>query len=148
MKRIIIISDSHDSKNKIEEIIATEKYDYLFFLGDGIKDIEEKDQENILKVSGNCDIFSTEAKERVVVIENLRFLLTHGHIYKVKWGLGAIINEATKRKMDVVCYGHTHTKDVQTIDGITYINPGSLFAGRYMIIEVHDGKILNIITKG
>ena len=147
MKKIIVISDTHGCKNRVEEIVENERFDYLFFLGDGLKDLERYEQKNIIKVAGNCDIFSAEAKQRVVVIENLKFMLTHGHLYKVKLGLGAIINEAVTSDINIVCYGHTHTQDYQNIDNIIYLNPGSLFNGCYMELCVQNGQIINIITK-
>lgn len=147
MKKILVISDSHGSKQKIAKVINEETWDYIFFLGDGLKDMAFLEGDNIIKVAGNCDLFSTETEQKSVVIESVKFLLTHGHIYKVKWGLGALINEASKRDANVVCFGHTHTYMAEEINNILFLNPGSLYSSQYCIIEVCNGKITLVKQK-
>lgn len=148
MKKILIISDSHGSKSKIEWLKENESFDYLFFLGDGIKDLDDCQLDSkVVAVAGNCDIFSTETKQRVVAIENVRMLLTHGHLYKAKLTTGIMINEAVKIGLNIICFGHTHSKCYETIDGITLLNPGALANGDYAILWLENGKIINYIAK-
>lgn len=145
MKKIILISDTHGRKVKVEELIKNEDYDYIFFLGDGLKDFEAfEDNNKIIKVAGNCDLFSNEAKQKIVVIENIKFMLTHGHLYNAKWGIGALINEAVKINTKVVCFGHTHMQLTEKVDDIYLLNPGSLANGTYLKLDIHDGSILKI----
>lgn len=142
MKTILAISDSHGDKNDVLKVVADEKHDYLFFMGDGLRDIEDLTETNVIKVAGNCDIFfNFEAEVETLTIENVRVLITHGHRYKVKYSLALIEKEARERGINLVCFGHTHAPLVQLIDGITYVNPGSLKDGNYAVITVDGNKI-------
>ena len=148
MKTILIISDSHGHREQIEWLKMNIKYDYLFFLGDGIRDLENyQEDDKICAVSGNCDLFSSEAEQKIVIVENVKFLITHGHQYKVKWGIGALVNEGRRTNSKVVCYGHTHLKYCENVDGVLYLNPGALANGNYGIIEVDNGNILKTQIK-
>ena len=148
MKKILVVSDSHGHKSKIETLLETNNYDCVFFLGDGLKDLPNSfNNDFIFAVAGNCDLFFDEPKQRIVIVDKVKFLLVHGHEYKVKWGIGALANEATKRNVNVVCFGHTHSKCIENIDGIVFTNPGSLANGSYIEIDVSDGKILKIENK-
>lgn len=141
MKTILAISDIHGAKNDVLKVIA-EKHDYLFFMGDGLRDIEDLTEPNIIKVAGNCDIFfNYEPEVETLTIEDVRVLITHGHRYKVKYSLALIEKEARERGVNLVCFGHTHASKVQVVDGITYVNPGSLKEGNYAIITVDGNKI-------
>lgn len=147
MKKILVLSDTHGVKNRVEKLLEKEKYDYILFLGDGLKDFDEYESENILKVRGNCDLFSTEAEQGLFSIENVKIMLTHGHNYKVKLNPYLLIKEAKMRCADAVLFGHTHTYTYFNVDGIDVINPGSFFSGSYVILEIEDGKILKVIKK-
>lgn len=148
MKRILILSDSHGNRSNVENLIMGENFDYVFFLGDGIKDFEWLDEEeyHISKVAGNCDYFSTEAKVRVEIVDGVRILLTHGDVFNVKHGLLSILTEAKAKNIDVVCFGHTHNQLDSMEDGIRLLNPGAYKNGHYMILEIDKSqqKIIKI----
>lgn len=149
MKKILLVSDSHGNRNKLENLVMTGKFDFVLFAGDGLKDIEPLDDEefNIVKVAGNCDIFSTEARTRIVNIEGVKFLLTHGHLFNAKRCFSELVGKAKEVGEKVVCFGHTHTQLETIEEEITLINAGAFAYGHYVIIEVNDGEIINIIKK-
>ena len=142
MKRILILSDSHGSKSSVENLIMGEKFDCVFFLGDGIKDFEWLDEEeyNIIKVAGNCDYFSTEAKVRVEVVEGVRILITHGDLFGVKHSRLNILKEAKLKNIDIACFGHTHNQIDEVEEGIRFLNPGAFKNGHYMILEIDKSQ--------
>jgi hypothetical protein len=56
--------------------------------------------------------------------------------------------------MDIVMFGHTHKPVIQTVDGLTLINPGSLSYPRqqdrkcsYIMMEVDDENELHYTLK-
>lgn len=123
--KILVISDSHGNKLGIDKIFQSMKFDYLLFLGDGLGDIGDyKYLDNVYVVSGNCDFFSDEPNERVLELGGKKFFMTHGNKYGVKLGLGSFIRKATELGVDFALYGHTHSRDVQKIGDVYYINPG------------------------
>ena len=143
--RIIIISDSHGNKKGIDQIFKTEKFDYFFFLGDGLGDLGNYIYlDNVFAVSGNCDFFSTVENENVVVLDNKKIFYTHGNKYGVKSSLDNIINAGKEIGADFVLFGHTHKKVAIEQDGVVIINPGSFHKS---VDGISRGLILNIDEK-
>lgn len=145
--RIIIVSDSHGNKDGFEKLMTEEKFDYLFFLGDGLNDLGLYDNlENVIVVSGNCDFFSVVPNERIVKIGKYSILATHGNRYGVKSGLSKIKERAEEEKVDFVFFGHTHKTTIEYINNIYYINPGTFYKNSsgesvYMEVVLSDNDI-------
>ena len=141
--KILLLSDSHGKVQKVMQAIEVENADYSIFLGDGLRDFEGL-SDDIIKVQGNCDsLYSFDLPFTTIKdFGGHRFLLTHGHLFKAKWGVGGLIMEAKASKCDCVCFGHTHTPLNITEDGVTLINPGSIANGDYAIININNGKIV------
>jgi phosphoesterase, MJ0936 family len=163
--KIIIVSDIHGSSiyaKKLEEIVKKERPDTLILLGDflyhgpgnnlpdeydtgvvynilnGMKDI-------IVAVRGNCDSevdqivldFSMRDDYKLMEVNGVKWLLTHGHI---KEGLPAIGDN------DILFNGHTHRYELSR----NYINPGSIALPRqssentYIIYENKVFTLYNV----
>lgn len=139
--KIVVISDSHGHSDGIDKIFKELTFDYLFFLGDGLKDLGDYIYlDNVYAVSGNCDFFSIEPNEREFEIENSKFFITHGNSYGVKYSLHSIVNEGLNRGVDFVCFGHTHNKYVEEVDGMTILNPGTFKNNSGIIIDIKNNK--------
>ena len=150
MAKILIASDTHGNKEQFKQLISENEFTHIIFCGDLLKDVEDINHNNLIKVKGNWDEWFIDNKnklEEVVEIEGVKIIVTHGHKYGVKSGLGGLIKRAEQEQAKIVCYGHTHIKDVQEINGVLYINPGafSYFKGgkhTYVTIEIADKKII------
>lgn len=150
--KIILISDSHGNKTAIDNLIKSVDFDYLFFLGDGLKDLgASANLENVIVVSGNNDFFSDVANEKFFKLGEYNFFLTHGNAYGVKGGLSRLKQRAEELSANIVCFGHTHKKMVDKLNNIYYINPGRFFqdksgdfAGIQLIIDEQGIEIKNI----
>ncbi|MBQ9806517.1 MAG: YfcE family phosphodiesterase [Clostridia bacterium] len=139
---LLIFSDSHGKPDAMREAISRQvrRPDGVLFLGDGVRDAELLEQDiPWYMVRGNCDWFGGERPDEIVMaLEGHTLLLTHGHRYSVKSGLGALLSHAAEVGADVVVYGHTHTPDLQIVDTgevvsgkplekpIYLFNPGSI----------------------
>jgi len=124
--KIVVISDSHGNKLAIDQIFKNYKFDYFFFLGDGINDLGDYIYlDNVYAVSGNCDFFSNVPNEREFVINNIKFLITHGNKYFVKSNLNFLKERVCCENIDFVLFGHTHNPIVEKYSTTTFINPGS-----------------------
>jgi predicted phosphodiesterase len=74
----------------------------------------------------------------------VKLFMTHGHIHKVKAGLGALIADASRTGSQAVLFGHTHSAYcVCEEDGLWVVNPGSCgyYGGSAALMEVRDQKI-------
>jgi putative phosphoesterase len=55
---------------------------------------------------------------------------------------------AREVEADIVCFGHSHILGAEMIEGILFINPGSILLPRersektYIILDVHEWKML------
>ena len=129
--RLVLISDSHGNSQGVDKIFQTLKFDYLFFMGDGLSDLGNYEYlDNVIKVSGNCDFFSREVNERILEIGGYNFLITHGNKYGVKLGIGKLVEYAKNKNVQFVFYGHTHIQRIEQIDNIYFINPGKFAKNR------------------
>ncbi|MBQ3213534.1 MAG: YfcE family phosphodiesterase [Clostridia bacterium] len=140
MKRICLLSDSHGSRSKIEDLIFSNNFDYIFFMGDGLRDFENIDEDNLKKVSGNCDLFNFEAITQFLEIEGFKIMITHGHEYKAKLTTLLMLKKAKENYCNIVCYGHTHKQLCEEIDNIYLINPGSFKNNDYGILSLQKNK--------
>jgi putative phosphoesterase len=154
----MIVSDTHRKLRTLEQALSNEgEIDMLIHLGDF-----EGDDEAIagmcgckmLIVPGNNDFFTGYPKEIETEIAGRKVLITHGHYYMVSLDLRTIEDEARSRGMDIVMFGHTHKPVIQTINGVTLINPGSLSYPRqqdrkcsYIMMEVDDENELHYTLK-
>ena len=143
--RIVLISDSHGKCDYIEKIFSNTDFDYLFFMGDGLVDLGNHIKDSrVYAVSGNCDGFdAVEPNEKTLIIGNFRFFITHGNKYGVKYAISPLISRAKEENANIVCYGHSHKQEIVEMDGVYYINPGSLKNGQGLVLEI-DKKNVSI----
>lgn len=149
--KVLIVSDTHGRHAGIEQVIDQEKpFQKLIHLGDveGYEDyIAELSGCPVEMVAGNNDYFSQLAKEKIIFLDDLRVLITHGHYYYVTTGYDSIRREGISRGVDIVMFGHTHRPIVYEDERLTLINPGSLSYPRqpgrqpsYIVMEKKKGQ--------
>lgn len=155
MKRIVVVSDSHGQKQNVDALRAlVAENDLLIHLGDGASDVWELKKEYPEKIyvcRGNCDFNAPYPLDGILEIEWLNVLYCHGHAYGVKEGFETLVKVAKERGCEVVLYGHTHQADIRQIDGITFINPGTLRyslgkGGSYAYVVIHKDKCTPVLV--
>lgn len=145
--KVIIASDLHGSfyyVNKLVEAFNQQNCDLLILLGDILYHGPRNDlpkeyapkkviallngmKEKIVCIQGNCDAevdgmvldFDILTPYKKLSIDNLTLHLTHGHKFNPEKPLDA--NEG-----DIVLFGHSHVPFDKIIDGVRYLNPGSV----------------------
>ena len=157
MTRIGVLSDSHGSVTNAQQALARMgEIQYLFHAGDYARDVARlafPSQVVVHAVCGNCDASSGQQDEELVAMEGVRILLTHGHTYRVKFGLYTLSCRAAELQADVVVYGHTHVAEYQYEGGILFFNPGSITNPRdgrgfgYGILEIKGRNITPFLRK-
>ena len=155
MKKLIIISDTHDSRKGIDKLTPLiAENDYLIHLGDGAGDVRELTSQypdKVYQCAGNCDFFSAMPEEGTLEVEWLKIMYCHGHRYGVKNHLYALAKEAKARGCQIALYGHTHQPFITEIEGVTLINPGSLRypageGGSYCYLVIEKDKPTAVIV--
>ncbi|MGN0771191.1 MAG: metallophosphoesterase family protein [Christensenellales bacterium] len=151
MKNIVIMSDTHNRLRPTADFFEIlQECDYIFHLGDGSSDVEMLRRafgDKVYAVKGNCD-YSDLPLQLIIQVEQVRFLLTHGHSYRVKTDLTDLSTECSISGIDVGLYGHTHRAEISVNGNVTLINPGSLGYDRtYCYLTVIDKKVLSRIVQ-
>ncbi|MDF2522809.1 MAG: YfcE family phosphodiesterase [Clostridiales bacterium] len=145
--KLFFISDIHGSfyyTKKAIDAFKNENADYIVILGDELyhgarnplpleyntKDVAQllnKYSDKIIAVRGNCDSevdemvldFPMTAAYSIILYNDRRLFLTHGHIYNEE-------NLPKLSKGDVFIYGHTHIPKAEKSGDFYIINPGSV----------------------
>ena len=148
MFRMLIVSDSHHDRDRLERIPAVcraEKVDRVLHLGDNASDGEELSctcPVRVIYITGNCDPFAfnvpDEAWETVGADE---YLMSHGHAYGVKRGLDALANHVRQLGLKGAFYGHTHQRSAGYVQGVYLLNPGALENGSACVVSVENGVL-------
>ena len=138
--KICLCADSHGRSSLLWEMVCVEKPDAVYFLGDGLRDLDEIEGVPAAAVGGNCDMFY-ETDERVFFLENKKILLTHGHRFGVKQGLLRLALYARQNGIDAVFYGHIHRQKRDEDDGRLFVCPGAIKDGKYAVLSAENGKI-------
>jgi hypothetical protein len=160
--KIFFISDIHGSLFFLEKALERYKEEgasYIVLLGDalyhGPRNPLPKDYNpqavasvlndykyKILAVRGNCDSevdqmlieYPMMSDYSIILLNNRRLFLTHGHIYNEN-------NMPSLSDNDVVIHGHTHLPVAKKHNGIYILNPGSVtlpkedYPNSYAILE-------------
>lgn len=146
------MSDSHGRIERIKKVIEEQpKAELFIFLGDGTRDFHAA-MRGVPKedwcVCGNCDFGSSDEYQLISYVKDIQFYCTHGHQWNVKHSLEELIQEAKKKEVKVLLYGHTHEAYYEYRDGVHIFNPGSLGSPRgpfyptYGVIDIQGKNIV------
>lgn len=145
---IILISDNHDLESAVYDVPPHHpEAQYFFHCGDS--ELPYAMLSSYAAVKGNNDFDPGYPDFLTITIGCHRFLLTHGHRYYCGFGYDDMLRKAKEEKCDIVCYGHTHRYDDRMIDGVRFLNPGSIWHNRdgspssYMRITL-EGKNVKV----
>ena len=147
LMKILVMSDSHGSKNNMLEAICKESPDYILHLGDNERDCTSIEAVYpdipLRKVRGNCDRGYRGLDIDEFVLCDKRFYMTHGHLHSVKTARINIKQAALGKNADILLFGHTHTPHQSVFEGMLIINPGSIGTDgkSYAVLEIENGDV-------
>jgi len=145
--KILVMSDSHGAKSALLKAATVESPELILHLGDHDRDCVALTsgfpEIPLRSVKGNCDGFSSGLVTDEFVLSGKRFFMTHGHAYRVKYGLNLIIEKAQAREADILLFGHTHIPHYSLNDNLVIINPGSISTGQktYAVLNLSDDGV-------
>lgn len=150
--RIMVASDSHSGLSYMKLWAKLLNPQVIIHLGDYYDDGqvmgEEFPQCRLMQVPGNCDRFRCMGTEPEVIyakLDGVGIFMTHGHLQRVKSGIGGLLAAARTAKADVALFGHTHEAlCLELEEGLRVMNPGSCGSsgGSVGLIEIEQGKIV------
>ncbi len=152
--RILVMSDSHGDELSCR--LALEKHSdagVIIHLGDGEENLSflenEKNISEIYRLRGNAFASSLFGFPELIIeeIEGKKFYMTHGFRERVKYSLSELIKNARREGADIVLFGHTHEQFCAYEDGLYIMNPGSIRAGEYAVIDITSAGIVLLPMK-
>ena len=133
LMKLLVFSDSHGNVEHMRKAVEQERPDQILHLGDVMRDAVELSMayRNIPLelVPGNCDYATDVPAQKILFFEGRRILMTHGHTYHVKLGMGLAVKAAREAQVDILLFGHTHEAFCQQQDGLWIMNPGTIRGG-------------------
>ena len=127
--KILVMSDSHGSNQTLERIMQLhEDADLMIHCGD--IETSEYAYPNLKTVRGNNDLYYDYPEKLILSIAGHRILVVHGNQCYFYNRVAFFTKMAKEADCDIVCYGHTHVAQLDEEDGITLLNPGSIWHSR------------------
>ncbi|MBO1515085.1 metallophosphoesterase [Metabacillus bambusae] len=126
--KVLIMSDSHGLTTEIDDIKNRHinEVDFMLHCGDSELSGESSELIAFKGVKGNCDYGSNLPDEIIEELGDYTLYMTHGHLYNVKATLMNLKYRALEINAKIACYGHSHIAGAEIIDGVLFINPGSI----------------------
>ena len=135
--KILLVSDSHNDYASLDRLAASyPNMDLYLHAGDSEQD--EWSLKPFISVRGNCDYY--DFPNFLVIpspVGNI-YVQHYPHVSK------SVISEHNAK---IVIHGHTHTRRLEKINGILYVNPGAIsfardkYSGSYAILTIENNDI-------
>lgn len=144
--KVLVLSDSHGAVHFLRRILNAEtEAEIVFFLGDGLGDIEKVKpdfpEKKFITVKGNNDFYYQESREAYKYIEGMTIMACHGDAFGVRSTLRELINKTASVRGNLALYGHTHIRNLYSdpATGIFAVNPGAVCEGQYCVLDIEKG---------
>lgn len=146
--KILVFSDSHGETTWMHQIIQKGNWDMVLHLGDCYDDFQEIESCYDIPmhgVIGNVDYLHEGPVHELLIVDDIRIFMTHGHRYRVKHHLLHFREKAISERADIALYGHTHVAYVES-DKMIVMNPGSISRPKengpsYGVIHINNRKV-------
>lgn len=145
--KLLVMSDSHGKNKVMDKVIEAHCKHVDLMLHCGDIETPEDIYENLITVRGNNDYYYDYPEMKIVTVGQHRILLIHGNQSYYGNRLQFLAKKAVEYNCNIVCYGHTHVASLDEVNGITLLNPGSLWHSRdgrnpsYAILTLNDNSI-------
>lgn len=144
--QIVLVSDTH-GRNEVFAQLRERHPVANAYLHAGDSETDPHNLDGFASVQGNNDYYSAHPEQLILDLGGVRVLMIHSHQYSAANRIPGLVSRAKKHGATLVFYGHTHAFHVERIDGITLVNPGSLWRNRdftpesYALITITETDI-------
>ncbi|MGM9988598.1 MAG: metallophosphoesterase family protein [Bacillaceae bacterium] len=150
--KVLVVSDSHGSTKELIQLKERHgaQMDYMIHCGDSELTLDDEALKGFQVVRGNCDYQGGFQHDVIIDANDVRFFVTHGHLYNIKSNLSTIYYKALEVGANIVCFGHSHILGAELVEGILFLNPGSILLPRlrrektYAILHI-EGKEVTVV---
>jgi len=143
--KIVVMSDSHGNAEAVQKVIAQNPdADGFYHLGDGWRDFAFLTPEPgifCIGVKGNCDYNSQLPQKDVRTLDGARIAAAHGEDFH---GIADAVLFGTREKAKAVLHGHTHVPNIDFINGVFIVCPGTLKYGAvqtYAVLTINGDAV-------
>lgn len=143
--KFVVVSDNHGRLEPLQEVLNRHQHaDGYFHCGDFELPLTYLHQFSV--VLGNND-YADVPSSIIINTPRHRILLIHGHRYASMFNIDRLVEKAKSERCNMVFYGHTHVFSDRIVDGIRFINPGSLSHNRdgsvpcYATVEIDEHEV-------
>lgn len=143
--KLLIMSDTHGDAEVIREVRDYHTdVETIIHCGDSELPYDHPYLDGVYKVRGNCDRDERYPTEQIIQINDTKIFVTHGHLFNVKSSVLSLTYRAEELGAMICCFGHSHLLGAELIEGILFINPGSLLKPRgrkektYVVVEIKE----------
>jgi len=162
-KKLLVISDSHGNVSALtivfnwaRELIPPKgTICACAYLGDGFSDLHKAAEaagfySDWKLVRGNNDYGIQLPEAAVFNFADHRFYMCHGHKHNLYSGHHILQASVKNNDAEAVLFGHSHVPIYKNIDGISFINPGSVGQPRsnigstFAVVECHECEPLKV----
>jgi len=160
-KKLLVISDSHGNVPALTAVFSWAKELIppkgtilaCAYLGDGFPDLHKAAEtagfySDWKLVRGNNDYGIQLPDAAVFNFGEHRFYMCHGHKHNLYSGHHVLLEAVKNNDADTVLFGHIHVPFFKNIEGISFINPGSVGQPRsnigstFAVVECPEGEPL------
>ncbi|MGI6154907.1 MAG: metallophosphoesterase [Enterococcus lemanii] len=135
--KYLVVSDNHGKRAVLENLFAhyKDEVDYMIHCGDSEFDADDPLWQGVFVVTGNCDYDNNYHQNLVIETPLDKILVTHGHLYDVRFGLNRLSLKAQEVGANLTLFGHTHQIACEKSGDYLFLNPGSIAQPRGIILE-------------
>jgi len=125
VSKILIVSDSHQDNETLNNILKRYAGNLVIHAGDSCLKKDDQLLKDAIVVKGNHD--DEDYAEYYVYPP---FFICHGHTFSVYHTFDKMIEKAKENHCSIIIHGHTHIPYDSIYEGIRIINPGSTMINR------------------
>lgn len=147
-EKLVICSDSHGTTAGLEYIQKHYSKEYRFLhCGDSVLHPYQLEAYGFTGVQGNNDYYDAFPMHRILNIGNHRIYMCHGHRDMFFNNYEMLADKAKANDCDIALCGHSHIYHHEVVNGVTCLNPGSIWRNRdlsepsYMTVILSDDDI-------
>lgn len=127
--QIVVVSDAH-GRNEVYSKLRELHPNANAYINCGDSECSEDFLDGFVSVQGNNDLYGNYPQRLIIELEGLRILVQHGDRIPPMHITERLSEYAYAENCQLVLYGHSHIYHVEEKNGITLVNPGSIFHNR------------------
>ncbi len=124
--KLVVVSDNHKNSIILNSVIEKYQNEDVVMIHCGDSEMPSSLLRNFICVRGNNDFDVDFPLFRIVDFADHKIYITHGHKEIIFGSKNHLLQKAKSLGCSLVLYGHTHIFEDLMLEGIRFVNPGSM----------------------